>query len=78
MYLLQSAWIGADMHRLVASFLAVVERATDAAVNDHLTIRQAAFVMLLTLRETLPMSMPLTWPRPRLPMTIRSILFPTA
>ncbi len=63
-----------DVRGLVASVLAVVEREPDAAVNDHLMIRQAAFVMLLTLRETLPMSMPLTWPRPRLPMTIRLIL----
>ncbi len=68
----------ADACRLIASVLAVVEREADTAVNDHLTIRQAAFVMLLTLRETLPISMPLTWPRPRLPMTIRSILVPTA
>ncbi len=67
-----------DVCGLLASVLAVVEREADAAVNDHLMIRQAAFVMLLTFRETLPMSMPLTWPRPRLPMTIRSILFPTA
>lgn len=44
----------------------------------HLMIRQLAFVVLLTLRDTLPMSMPSARPRPRLPMTIRSILCLTA
>lgn len=48
------------------------------AAARHLTIRQLAFVVLLTLRETLPISIPSTWPRPRLPMTMRSILFRSA
>ena len=59
--------------RLLASVLAEVEWEADAAVNDHLTIRQAAFAMLLTFRETLPISILWTWPSPRFPMTIRSI-----
>ena len=45
----------------------------DGGIDGHLTIKQAAFAMLVTFRETLPISILWTWPRPRFPMTIRSI-----